>query len=284
MRLTAITASITNSAIASAVSTLCGRRRWATRAAFVAPCGAQMPTAGSAPTEWSRTRGTRPRSSAQGRLRGSGPCRVSAPMPLATRGDCSPPIGPFMAATVGTRRAETRLPPSRASRWDTDRRETGIALCRDAPRALVPLGVASRSFRPQYTGSPFRKPDATVNVDVSAARAAGVSTQTVTAARRSGLQKLSSSRLKDGLRAAGAPEADRATGPAGRRALPRQRARSSPRRATTATSTSDLREPVGGNPVPTGAAERTCDGSGHAVVTRPGRRWSARTRTERDPA
>ncbi len=58
--------------------------------------------------------------------------------------------------------------------------------------ALLPV-----SFRPQYTGSPFRKPNATVNVDVSAARAAGVSTRTVTAAAVGTLQKLSSARLKD---------------------------------------------------------------------------------------
>ncbi len=59
--------------------------------------------------------------------------------------------------------------------------------------ALLPV-----SFRPQYTGSPLRKPDATVNVDISAARAAGVSTQTVAAAASgAGLQKLSNSRLKE---------------------------------------------------------------------------------------
>ncbi len=57
--------------------------------------------------------------------------------------------------------------------------------------ALLPI-----SFRPQYTGSPLRKPDPTVNVDVSAARAAGLPTQTVTAAAATGLTKLSSSRIK----------------------------------------------------------------------------------------
>lgn len=62
--------------------------------------------------------------------------------------------------------------------------------------ALLPV-----SFRPQYTGSPFRKPDATVDVDVSAARAAGVATQTVTALATSSLTKLSGSRLKDACEA-----------------------------------------------------------------------------------
>jgi hypothetical protein len=57
--------------------------------------------------------------------------------------------------------------------------------------ALLPV-----SFRPQYTGSPFRKPDPTVNVDVSAAKAAGVATATVTALAETGLTKLSNSRLK----------------------------------------------------------------------------------------
>ena len=57
--------------------------------------------------------------------------------------------------------------------------------------ALLPV-----SFRPQYTGSPLRKPDPTVSIDVSAAKAAGVATQAVTAAAATGLRKLSSSRLK----------------------------------------------------------------------------------------
>ena len=62
--------------------------------------------------------------------------------------------------------------------------------------ALLPV-----SFRPQYTGSPFREPDATVNVDVSVARAAGVATQTVTSLAASSLTKLSASRLKDACQA-----------------------------------------------------------------------------------
>jgi len=58
--------------------------------------------------------------------------------------------------------------------------------------ALLPV-----SFRPQYTGSPLRKPNPTVNVDVSAAKAVGVATQAVTAAAATGgLRKLSSARLK----------------------------------------------------------------------------------------
>jgi hypothetical protein len=62
--------------------------------------------------------------------------------------------------------------------------------------ALLPV-----SFRPQYTGSPFRKPDTTVDVDVSTARAAGVATQTVTSLAATTLTKLSSSRLKDACEA-----------------------------------------------------------------------------------
>ena len=57
--------------------------------------------------------------------------------------------------------------------------------------ALLPV-----SFRPQYTGTPLRKPDPTVHVDVSAARAAGLATATVTAAAATGLQKLSDARIK----------------------------------------------------------------------------------------
>jgi len=57
--------------------------------------------------------------------------------------------------------------------------------------ALLPL-----SFRPQYTGSPLRKPDPTVTVDVSAARAVGIKTPDLTAAAAIGVKKLSSNRLK----------------------------------------------------------------------------------------
>jgi hypothetical protein len=57
--------------------------------------------------------------------------------------------------------------------------------------ALLPV-----SFRPQYTGSPFRKADATLDVDVSAAKAAGVATPALTAAAASGVDKVSNSRLK----------------------------------------------------------------------------------------
>jgi hypothetical protein len=42
--------------------------------------------------------------------------------------------------------------------------------------ALLPV-----SFRPQYTGSPLRKPDPTVTVDMTA-RAAGAATKVLTAA------------------------------------------------------------------------------------------------------
>jgi len=57
--------------------------------------------------------------------------------------------------------------------------------------ALLPV-----SFRPQYTGSPLRRPDPTLNIDVSALRAAGLATQTVAAAAAGGVKKISSSRLK----------------------------------------------------------------------------------------
>ncbi len=58
--------------------------------------------------------------------------------------------------------------------------------------ALLPV-----SFRPQYTGSPLRKPDAIVSVDVTAARAFGATGHlAVTAASAAGVQNLSNSRLK----------------------------------------------------------------------------------------
>lgn len=58
--------------------------------------------------------------------------------------------------------------------------------------ALLPI-----SFRPQYTGSPLRKPDTTVNVDVvGGASLLGGASQTVADAASIGLQKLSSSRIK----------------------------------------------------------------------------------------
>ena len=58
--------------------------------------------------------------------------------------------------------------------------------------ALLPI-----SFRPQYTGSPLRKSDQTLSVDVvgGALDAAPVA-QTVTAAAALGLQQMSSSRIK----------------------------------------------------------------------------------------
>ncbi|MDP9333371.1 MAG: hypothetical protein M3Q30_08705 [Actinomycetota bacterium] len=58
--------------------------------------------------------------------------------------------------------------------------------------ALLPV-----SFRPQYTGSPLRKPVPTVNVDVTEARAAGVATPLLTATAVPGSQKLSNNRLKE---------------------------------------------------------------------------------------
>jgi hypothetical protein len=57
--------------------------------------------------------------------------------------------------------------------------------------ALLPV-----SFRPQYTGSPLRKPDQTLTVDVTAGRAAGISTETLTTAAASASHNLSPSRLK----------------------------------------------------------------------------------------
>ncbi len=56
--------------------------------------------------------------------------------------------------------------------------------------ALLPIW-----FRPQYTGSPLRKPDPTVNVDVVGAVSSGA-TQSLTTAAAVGLGKLSSSRIK----------------------------------------------------------------------------------------
>jgi hypothetical protein len=56
--------------------------------------------------------------------------------------------------------------------------------------ALLPV-----SFRPQYTGSPLRKPDPTVTVDMTA-RAAGVASKVLTAVAGPGSQKLSIKRLK----------------------------------------------------------------------------------------
>jgi hypothetical protein len=58
--------------------------------------------------------------------------------------------------------------------------------------ALLPV-----SFRPQYTGSPLRKPVPTVNVDVTEARASGVATASLTATAVPGSQKLSIDRLKE---------------------------------------------------------------------------------------
>jgi hypothetical protein len=57
--------------------------------------------------------------------------------------------------------------------------------------ALLPVSV-----RPQYTGSPFRKPDATLNIDIGAARAAGVSSAAVATVGETGLQTLSKHRIK----------------------------------------------------------------------------------------
>jgi hypothetical protein len=57
--------------------------------------------------------------------------------------------------------------------------------------ALLPV-----SFRPQYSGSPLRRPDPTVNVDVTPAGAGGVATQLLTATALPGSQKLSINRLK----------------------------------------------------------------------------------------
>lgn len=64
--------------------------------------------------------------------------------------------------------------------------------------ALLPV-----SFRPQYTGSPLRKPDPTLTVDVTAGRAAGIATQTLTAAAAAGSRKLSPARLKAACEAPG---------------------------------------------------------------------------------
>jgi len=56
--------------------------------------------------------------------------------------------------------------------------------------ALLPI-----SFRPQYTGSPLRKPDATLSIDVVGGAAVGAS-HVVTDVGSLGLHKLSSARIK----------------------------------------------------------------------------------------
>ena len=63
------------------------------------------------------------------------------------------------------------------------------------PGALYLWALLPISFRPQYTGSPLRKPDATVNVDV-VGTSVDFSTQTVADAASLGLQKLSNNRIK----------------------------------------------------------------------------------------
>src|SRR5438034_9681835 len=64
--------------------------------------------------------------------------------------------------------------------------------------ALLPV-----SFRPQYTGSPLRRPDPTVNVDVTSAQAGGVASQLLTATALPGSPKLSIHRLKEACEAPG---------------------------------------------------------------------------------
>jgi hypothetical protein len=64
--------------------------------------------------------------------------------------------------------------------------------------ALLPI-----SFRPQYTGSPLRKPDPTLTIDVTAGRAAGIATSTLTAAAAAASHKLSVGRLKAACEAPG---------------------------------------------------------------------------------
>ena len=58
------------------------------------------------------------------------------------------------------------------------------------------MGVAANLFRPQYTGSPLRKPNATVNVDVVGGAAPGTAAQVVTDVGTLGLHKLSNARIK----------------------------------------------------------------------------------------
>ena len=62
--------------------------------------------------------------------------------------------------------------------------------------ALLPVSV-----RPQYTGSPFRKPDATLNIDVGAAKVGGVASAAVATVGETGLQKLSNRRIKQACEA-----------------------------------------------------------------------------------
>jgi hypothetical protein len=62
--------------------------------------------------------------------------------------------------------------------------------------ALLPV-----SFRPQYTGSPLRKSDPTLTIDVTAGRAAGISTSALTAAAAAGSRTLSYARLKSACQA-----------------------------------------------------------------------------------
>jgi hypothetical protein len=70
------------------------------------------------------------------------------------------------------------------------------------PGALYLWALLPISFRPQYTGSPLRKPDTTVNVDVVGAPV-DFATQTVGDASALGLQKLPSNRIKQACRPPG---------------------------------------------------------------------------------
>ena len=103
-----------------------------------------------------------------------------------------------MPATVGTRAAPggfaTNFAPADGTLLPVKRVLRYVVML---PGVLYLWALLPVSFRPQYTGSPLRKPDPTVNVDVSAAKAVGVSTSAVTAAAATGLTKLSSSRIKE---------------------------------------------------------------------------------------
>jgi len=91
----------------------------------------------------------------------------------------------------------------RVGGWDTFAVKRVLRYVVMIPGILYLWALLPISFRPQYTGSPLRKPDPTITVDVTAGRAAGISTQALTAAAANGMNKLSSSRLKEACQAPG---------------------------------------------------------------------------------
>src|SRR5262245_60747360 len=87
--------------------------------------------------------------------------------------------------------------------WDTLRVQRALRYAVMLPGILYLWALLPVSFRPQYTGSPLRRPNATLTVDVTAGRAAGIATSTLTAAAAAASHKLSPSRLKAACEAPG---------------------------------------------------------------------------------